>query len=87
MINFMRQYIKLVGDMKGYVCGGAPEGRFLAPFLKVETNPALFELHKKIKEIMDPSGVFSDGVKTDADARLIFKHFRTEYGEDLQSSY
>lgn len=87
MIAFMRKYIKLVGEMNGYVCGGAPEGRFLAPFLKVETNPALFALHEKIKGIMDPSGVFSDGVKTDADARLVFKHFRTEYGEDLQSSY
>lgn len=87
MISFLRAYIKLVGEMEGHVCGGAPEGRFLAPFLKAEVNPAIFELNKKIREIMDPDGVFTDGIKTDADARLIFKHFRTEYGEDLQSSY
>ena len=86
-IAFLRAYIKLVDEMQGFVCGGAPEGRFLAPFLKAEVNPAIFELNKKVKEIMDPSGVFTDGIKTDADARLIFKHFRTEYGEDLQSSY
>jgi FAD/FMN-containing dehydrogenase len=87
MIAFLRAYIKLVGEMEGCICGGAPEGRFLAPFLKAEVNPAFYELNKKIKEIMDPSGVFTDGIKTEADARLIFKHFRTEYGEDLQSSY
>lgn len=87
MIAFIRKYTKLVSEMGGYACGGAPEGRFLAPFLKVDVNPAIYALHKKVKDIMDPSGVFSDGVKTDADARLIFKHFRTEYGEDLQSSY
>ena len=87
MIAFMRKYIKLVDEMGGHVCGGAPEGRFLAPFLKTEVNPAIFKLNQKAKEIMDPSGVFNDGAKTDADARLIFKHFRTEYGEDLQSSY
>ena len=87
MIAFIRKYTKLVSEMGGYACGGAPEGRFLAPFLKVDVNPAIYALHKKVKDIIDPSGVFSDGVKTDADARLIFKHFRTEYGEDLQSSY
>ena len=87
MIGFVRSYIRLIEDMGGFVCGGAPEGRFLAPFLKASVNPAIFELNRKIKEIMDPDGVFCDGIKTDADARLIFKHFRTEYGEDLQSSY
>ena len=87
MIDFLRDYIGIVKDCSGHACGAAPEGRFLAPFIKAETNPAIIELNRKVKEIMDPNNIFNPGIKHDADARVIFKHFRTEYGGDLQSSY
>ena len=87
MIDFLRDYISAVMELDGNVCGAAPEGRFLAPFIKAETNPAIVALNAKIKEIMDPNNILNPGIKHSADARTIFKHFRTEYGGDLQSSY
>ena len=87
MIDFLRDYIAIVKECGGHVCGAAPEGRFLAPFIKAETNPAIIELNRKVKDIIDPNDIFNPGIKHEADARVIFKHFRTEYGGDLQSSY
>lgn len=86
MIAVLRKYIAIVDECEGHVCGGAPEGRFLAPFMKAETNPAIIELNRKIKEIFDENGVFNPGIKHEADARVVFRHFRDGYGGEFQSS-
>jgi hypothetical protein len=44
------------------------------------------ELNRKIKEIFDENNIFNPGIKHDADARLIFKHFRDSYGGEFQSA-
>lgn len=87
MIGFLRKYISIVKELGGNVCGGAPEGRFLAPFVKAETNPAVIELNRKVKEIFDENEVFNPGIKTEADPSVIFRHFRDSYGGEFQSSF
>jgi len=86
MIAILRSYMAIVKECGGRVCGGAPEGRFLAPFTKTSTNPAIIELSRKVKGIFDEKDVFNPGIKHEADARLIFRHFRDSYGGEFQSS-
>jgi FAD/FMN-containing dehydrogenase len=87
LIMVLRKYIAIVKECDGNICGGSPEGRFLAPFMKAETNPAILELNRKVKEIFDENGIFNPGIKHEADARLIFRHFRDGYGGEFQSSF
>ena len=87
MIDFLRDYLHLVDSCDGYACGAAPEGRLLAPFLKASENPSTIEFAKQVKAIFDPQEVLNPDIKQNADPRVIFKHFRSEYTQDLGSKY
>ncbi len=87
MIKFMRGYLDLVQKCGGNPCGESSEGRFLPIFYNQKRSAASMSLDQKIKGIFDPFDILNPGVKHEADARTILKHFRASYEEDIISEY
>ncbi|MBR1939179.1 hypothetical protein IJ847_00415, partial [Candidatus Saccharibacteria bacterium] len=81
------RYTELAAEHGGHVCGAAAGGRFISAFIKSQSSPELRELYGKIKDIFDPQHVFNPGVKQDVDARVVFRHLRSEYDLTPQSSH
>ena len=87
LVDFLRRYTKLVEDCGGQTCGGAAGGRFISAFIKSQSSPELRAFYGKIKECFDPQGIFNPGIKQDVDARVVFRHLRSEYDLTPQSAH
>ena len=86
LITFLRRYIDLIYKCNAYPCGEAPEGRFLAIFIRSHLDEAELDLQREFKTIFDPKNILNPDIKFQADARTVLRHFRTEYSEGLNSS-
>lgn len=86
LIAFLRRYIDLIYKCEAYPCGEAPEGRFLAIFMRSHLSVEEQALQAKVKDLFDPKGILNPGIKFDSDARVVLRHFRTEYSEGLNSA-
>ena len=79
LIAFLRKYLRLVEHCNGYLCGDAPEGRFLAMFMRPSEDAETLALYGKIKEIFDPYDILNPGLKQEVEPRNVLRHFRTDY--------
>ena len=86
LIAFLRRYINLLYKCGAYPCGEAPEGRFLAIFTRQHLSVEEQTLQSKVKDLFDPKDILNPGIKSEADARVVLRHFRTEYSEGLNSA-
>ncbi len=83
--KFLRKYMGLIIECEGNPCGEQSEGRFLTIFYNRYRSAKQVELDQKIKQIFDPFDILNPGVKHEADPRLILKHFRASYNDDIIS--
>lgn len=87
MVSFMREYIKMIYDLGGNACGNASEGRFLPIFINQYRDAKQLKLDGRIKQIFDPFDIFNPGIKQEADAHNILRHFRIDYGDGIISEH
>lgn len=83
-LDFLRDYTKIVTKLGGTICGGSPEGRFKAIYLKDYTStPEVLDFNKSIKEAFDPAGVLNPGVKIDVNSSASIRNLRVNPGNGI----
>lgn len=77
LMNFLRQYSRLVVKHSGSLTGGSPEGRvkLLPGAQPLPENEQ--KLYHDIKSTFDPYNILNPGVKLDVDAKAVLRHLRT----------
>ncbi len=87
LVEFLRKYVALVESFGGQTCGDAAGGRFISAFVKSQSSAELREVFSEVKQIFDPQNILNPGIKQDVDARVVFRHLRSEYDSTIQSIY
>ncbi len=85
MIAFMRRYLELIDECGGHACGAAPEGRFLAMFMRRYESAEVLNLYGKIKELFDPNDILNPGTKHEVEPTVVLRHFRVDYDQGIIS--
>lgn len=83
IIDFLRQYTKLIIAIGGSITKSSPEGRLKNFVLAPYQDPEITKLSEQIKHIFDPNNILNPGVKTDASPRGAIKQLRTNYNPGL----
>ena len=85
IIQFLGAYLRLISENKGYPCGEASEGRFMAVFAQKFEEQSTLDLYKKVKQLFDPAGILNPGIKQSTDVKMTLKHFRTDYNSGINT--
>ncbi len=85
LIKMFRIYIDFLDQLGASPCGNASSGRLMAMFSNVKRDAKQLALEAEIKKIFDPAEILNPGLKHEADAKVILKHFRTSYNKGVSS--
>lgn len=85
MIKLIRIYVDFLDSIGASLCGNASDGRLLAMFANSKRDAKQLALESDIKKIFDPAGILNPGIKHEVDARVVLKHFRTNYNPGISS--
>ena len=85
LIKMFRIYIDFLDQLGASPCGNASSGRLMAMFSNTKRDAKQLALEAEIKKIFDPAEILNPGLKHEADAKVILKHFRTSYNKGVSS--
>lgn len=77
LVEFMRQYARLVADCEGSLTGGGPEGRVKTLPTTQPLPEAELRLYRDLKQAFDPQNILNPSVKLGAETKTILRHLRT----------
>ncbi len=85
MIKLIRIYVDFLDTLGASLCGNASDGRLLAMFANSKRDAKQLALESDIKKAFDPADILNPGIKHEVDARVVLKHFRTNYNSGISS--
>jgi FAD/FMN-containing dehydrogenase len=77
ILNFLKDYAKVVESLGGYITGGSPEGRVKAMALENYIDPYLLTIYSELKRIMDPNDILNPGIKVGINLKSTVRYLRT----------
>lgn len=83
LVKFLKDFAFLLDTYGGALSGGAPEGRIKAIITNRNLPSNEQEVYQKIKDILDPRGIFNPNVKLGSDSRSVVRHLREEYNAGI----
>lgn len=79
IFKLMVENAKLIISLGGTISSEAGDGRLKAPFLEHQLGSETYNLHYKVKQIMDPYETLNPGVKFGTDIEALKKILRADY--------
>ncbi|MFV0405389.1 MAG: FAD-binding and (Fe-S)-binding domain-containing protein [Propioniciclava sp.] len=74
---FTEELVDLVLGQGGTLKAEHGTGRVMAPYVERQYGPALYQVMRTIKQLVDPAGVMNPGVLITDDQRIHLKHMKT----------
>ncbi len=86
-ITLMDDIYGLIMKHEGTIAASGGLGRLKAPYLEKQIGREMLQLHKEVKQICDPQGIFNPGVKLDTAKKELKAWIQHAYGRPHQYDY